>query len=611
MPGGFGAGALLPLQFDRVKPVDLGAAYQQAEQTLGLRNQNIDTEQRRNALQDYSARLQSGDPRASEALATQPQALVQVTAARNAMSQEQRTKFDFDMGHRARFAVAVGSIPPGPAQQEAWNNGLRELLQTGAINREQFTQLNGKPVNPLLLRQYQMLGGMDFIKQARMDAASERNAANFNAGEAPAAAPQQAPAMAPPVAPPNVPQAMTQPPVQPSAGAPGLAPGVMPPSALNPSPAPASAGPGGIQSKDSVDAVMGGGGAPAAPQSAAWPVAADAPQAAPAAPVAPPAPRAAADEAASPGVTLPPGMALSDMLPGNPRVRQQLRAAEQALLDPWTPEVQRKFAEKVFERASKELELTNDQKEYTTDMVQASKLGRPFVPFGDWLKDQSAKKATNVNQIVEAAGNKQFNEMMMGRYRDAQVKAQESSSTINMYETMDRLLDNPAVYTGTGAGAITELKKAATTLLGIPTQGLGPAEVAQNISRELSIQFKKQSGDPQTNAYEARVYSEMAGGIGQSAEGRRLQIQLRINDLEYQKEVAKVYRKNLDPKTKEISPNVDEDLLALAAKRREKLGLFLEKAQEIAAKQPQPGPTAGVDPNAAMGELLKKIDGRK
>ncbi len=363
--------------------------YQQVETVRALQGANTDNDIKRDALNDYAARRSVGDPNAPDSLDTQPQLLAQVTAARNAMSQEQRTKFDFDMGHRARIAFAVSAYPAGSVErQKAWDSGLKELLQVGALPSEKYQEMVGKPPNDLVLQQYQMLGGLDFIKQARQDAAGARNMANFAAAEGgaspstpgappPAAAAPAAAAPSPAAAagfrPGPIPTPFGAPAAQPQPNA-GLTPAAPVASPLRPAPASAPA-----------PAPVAPAAAPAAP---AYPAAAAAAAQGGAA-VTPPAEAPAAPAGRTPEQAAEAERILSSSLAGfgNPQARAQLRAATQAMMDPATPEAQRKAAEKIYDRAAADMKLTDRQNEYLGEMRQRMALNdpnKPVLTFSEW-----------------------------------------------------------------------------------------------------------------------------------------------------------------------------------------------------------------------------------
>ncbi len=167
------AGELIPLGFrPNVAPLDIGQTYQQAEQYRALQYQNQQAGQRQNALQEYNAAQQAGDPNAPDKLNMVPDVQAQIVQTRNQMSAEQRTKFDFVMGRRARAANAVAVHPAGSKErQEAWDNELKDMLKEGAIDQGRFSQLYGKPPNEMVLQQY-LAAGMavpDWLKHQQME----------------------------------------------------------------------------------------------------------------------------------------------------------------------------------------------------------------------------------------------------------------------------------------------------------------------------------------------------------------------------------------------------------------------------------------------------------
>lgn len=112
-------------------------------------------QQRQGALAEYDQQQRAGNPNAIDALNTQPQDMSHIVQARGAMTAEERTKFDWVMGNRARAANAVAQFPAGsPQRLEAWNEQLDELLKNKAISTDQYKQLHSKEPSDLLLQQY-------------------------------------------------------------------------------------------------------------------------------------------------------------------------------------------------------------------------------------------------------------------------------------------------------------------------------------------------------------------------------------------------------------------------------------------------------------------------
>jgi hypothetical protein len=420
-------GTMIPLMFDRVKPVDIGSTYIQGQQYRGLQRENAEGDDRLNALRQYDQQQRAGNPNAIDSLNAHPQAMAQITQARNAMSTEQRTKFDWTLGKRANMALATLQHPSGSDdRQKAWDSGLKELLQVGAISREEFSQLYGKPSNDLLLQQYAAMGGMDFIKLQEARKANAEFAQNYTAAQGgqqpPAVAPVAPPAQA---APQQAPAAAAGP-----AGAPPMTRPQFPPSPINPGATAApGATPGPVQSVPPAAPAA----APPAGGGGGWPVPADVlpegqssvvtPPAAAAAPAAPAAARQQQD-----------ARVLEQSLNsfGNPNARAQMAAVSRGLVNALLDPKLREFAQKEYDRIAKEQELTNDQKEYVAAMrqrMQAADPLRPVVPFDVWKTDDLKRRYDIYTEDERRRGNeapKSFEEWHLNTLREASNKPEKT-----------------------------------------------------------------------------------------------------------------------------------------------------------------------------------------
>lgn len=540
--------------------------------------------QRQEALSNYDTQQRAGNPNALNELNTQPTEMSQIVQARSAMSVEDRAKLDYMMGHRAKAAWNVAQYPAdSPERLSAWNSQLSELLANRAITDTQYRQLYGQQPSDLLLKQYIDAGRAVPTWAQEQGRAGDRAfgtaavaAVTGNPVPAPATGSAARPAPVAPTRGPVVPSSdetynikpLPDTGVAPTAAAPARSPTAAPASAAAPSPA----------------------------------VAATPPAAAPAARL---PSTVKSSETVKPAFEVPVGVPM----PGNPRLEQLLPAAMTALATDGISEGTKKLAEIVVSQAMKSQELTPDERQYVVDMKQRAFLrdpAMPFMPLGEWMKEQNAKKATNVSQTVEAAGGKKLAEALSKRYIDAQKEGLESASTVRLYETMDKILDDPNVYTGTAGNEIATLKKLGTTLLGLNLKGVANAEVAKKITDELALSFKKESADPSTSNFERKIYERMATGLTDSAAGRKLLVAMRVGDLAYKAEVAKTFREHLK-ENGDVDPRVDDALVKLAEKRREKLGEFLEQAHEVASAATQPPPTAGID-QKYIDALFKKFN---
>lgn len=220
------------------------------------------------------------------------------------------------------------------------------------------------------------------------------------------------------------------------------------------------------------------------------------------------------------------------------------------------------------------------------------------------------RPTTNVN--VNAAGAKAVQKGLGERYLAAEDAAVDAAAQARLYQTIDQLLDNPETYTGTGGELASSFKKAASTLLGVDVAGLGAEQAARKITDELALGFKKQAADPQTSNYERKIYERMSVGLNDSAEGRKLTVELRLSDLKNKQNQAQIWRSHIKPDGS-VDPRVYESLAAAEAERRSELSKFLQKAQKIAGGAHQSQIGAGLikrATNPATGEVIELRNGR-
>ena len=244
---------------------------------------------------------------------------------------------------------------------------------------------------------------------------------------------------------------------------------------------------------------------------------------------------------------------------------------------------------------------TTQERDYISYARAEDAAGRKPLTRLDWTIAQKKPPITNIT--VEAAGAKEVQQGLAKRYLSAEDAARTAASEIRSYETIDRLLADPNVYTGTAGEQIASLKKLGSTLLGLDLKGVPNAEVARKITDELALTFKKQSNDPQTSNYERQVYERMSVGLNDSAKGRALMLQLRVADARNLQQVAEIWRAHVR-KDGSVDPEVFKALAAHDASRREELGGFVDAANEISGATTQPPPTAGA--NAVIEQLRQK-----
>ena len=105
--------------------------------------------------------------------------------------------------------------------------------------------------------------------------------------------------------------------------------------------------------------------------------------------------------------------------------------------------------------------------------------------------------------------------MIEGIEEDAS-QARDQLTEIN---TLDRIMQDPTVYTGTGAGALQWVKKAGRTVFGLEgIEGVGLAEQAQMLKSRGAMQLRHELPGPMSNA-DREFLTAIPQNIGNTAEG--------------------------------------------------------------------------------------------
>lgn len=111
----------------------------------------------------------------------------------------------------------------------------------------------------------------------------------------------------------------------------------------------------------------------------------------------------------------------------------------------------------------------------------------------------------------------------------------------NKFVTLQTLLSDPNLYTGTASETVVQpLKKAAKTLFGLDLQGVGTAEAVNSVSGELAGEIAK-NFKPVTN-FELSFAKELLPGLSNSAEGNALLVEIGLRNAERAPQLAALKR---------------------------------------------------------------------
>lgn len=174
---------------------------------------------------------------------------------------------------------------------------------------------------------------------------------------------------------------------------------------------------------------------------------------------------------------------------------------------------------------------TDDQREYA--MARAQGFDGSFLDFLKNVKSFGAPQTTVNMPPME----KEYDKTMGGELAKEFVTANRTAATaqrdIASLNAMRQALEDPNLYTGTGANVIQGLKKGAETLFGVPVKGTSSGEIMQSIGAELALSNREKLPGPMSNA-DREFLERMPANITKTPEGNRLLIELGLEDKRWQ-----------------------------------------------------------------------------
>lgn len=210
-----------------------------------------------------------------------------------------------------------------------------------------------------------------------------------------------------------------------------------------------------------------------------------------------------ASDAPAPGVANAQGFAIpgtGEVVPqsiaNDPRVMNLQRALAGAP-ERFKPSIQSRLNILVEELKAQRAESapTPSIKEYRQYRADEQAAGRKPEDFTAWKRANSAAGATSVNMPpAEKEYDKQSAKDFAELNRDVAKRGANANGKIATLNRLETLLSDPNVRTGAGAQAALSLARAAKSLFGIETEGLGPAEAVNAIANGFALELRNPSG---------------------------------------------------------------------------------------------------------------------
>lgn len=226
------------------------------------------------------------------------------------------------------------------------------------------------------------------------------------------------------------------------------------------------------------------------------------------------------------------------------------------------------------------------------DMARQQGFQGSFLDYQKELKKAGAS-SVNVETKQEGEYEKTRGKALGEQFGKIMQDAQDATSRIGQLNSIDALLSNPDVYTGTGAQAINAVKRFGQSFLGMDVAGVADADAARRISAEMALSLKSDLPGPLSNS-DREFLQELPPNIGDTAEGRKLLVEL-MKAKEYRKiEIARIAREY----RAQNQGRLDDGFYDTLAQYNEANPLvtpeMMAQMRQNASQAPQPSPAAGV-----------------
>ena len=123
------------------------------------------------------------------------------------------------------------------------------------------------------------------------------------------------------------------------------------------------------------------------------------------------------------------------------------------------------------------------------------------------------------NLVPQSEYDKSRDKTWAGMIEGIEEDASQARDKLTEINTLDSIMQDPTVYTGTGAGALQWVKKAGRTVFGLEgIEGVGLAEQAQMLRSRGAMQLRHELPGPMSNA-DREFLTAIPQNIGNTAEG--------------------------------------------------------------------------------------------
>lgn len=219
---------------------------------------------------------------------------------------------------------------------------------------------------------------------------------------------------------------------------------------------------------------------------------------------------------------------------------------------------------------------------------------------GDIKAPMKPTTEVNIQQKAEGAYDQEVAKQYAKTYGDIQEAGRNSVSEVNTLKYMQRIVDDPSFYSGTGGPVATQAKRALSSLGITDAKDAAPNELFEKLSNKAILDAAGGSLGAGISNADRDFIARTTANTGNTKEGNRQILAVGLAVAQRKADLAKLARDYAKSNGGRLDMGFDQKLSEWA----EKNPLFPQAAQQPGPTQPQP--QGGGKPQVAPTEALSQ-----
>lgn len=209
-------------------------------------------------------------------------------------------------------------------------------------------------------------------------------------------------------------------------------------------------------------------------------------------------------------------------------------------------------------------------------------------------RTQAGRAVNNVN-VSSGPQETAYDKEIGKQYAQYKIEGDKGAMTarrdLNNLNVMEKALEDPNLYTGTAAGTVQSVKKAAQSLFGLPVKGVASGELVQNLTKYVAVGLKDNLPGPLSDS-DRRFLLELPPSLANTPEGNRRILGLGMLQKRYQIDRSRAASDYARQNGGRIDQGFDQALAGIEDQYAQKFSGMIAEMQgagEMAPRSPMAG----------------------